>query len=214
MAKQTKRTGLQKIIHEITLPFRALFAMDKRYSQLSLLREERMDAVAPFCSGKVLDVGCGPGNIFIKEYIGQEHGIGIDVFPYEDVEIIVDMTSIPFPDSSFDTITLIAVGGHIPKHKRVAEFQEFARLLKPGGLFVMTEGEPITQWFIHQWNHFYLGMQGLQGMDDQRGMEQDEEYCMPTKELRSYLHTFPLQFVQRKRFFWGLNNVYIAKKVG
>lgn len=181
---------------------------------LPSLREERMRMVARYCQGRVLDVGCGPGNLFIKEFIGEENGIGIDVFPYQGVSnVIPDMTGLPFEDSSFDTVTLIAVGGHIPKSKRKAEFAEFVRMLRPGGFLIMTEGEPLTQFLTHKWRKFFDGLQGKKDMDSERGMDEEEEYCMPKQELLSYLNTPPLEFKKRKRFMWGLNNIYIAEKV-
>lgn len=216
MANKIHRSKFGKIMDAITFPIRALFMLTKGKFGLSSLREERMRIVASFCEGKVLDIGCGPGNLFINEYIGTENGIGIDIFSYDGVDTIVkDMTNIPYNDCSFDTITLNAVGGHIPKSKRVAEFKEFARLLKTGGILVMTEGEPITQFLLHKWTHFYYGLQGKLDMDLERGMEEEEEYCMPRKELLSYLNTQPLKFIERKRLMmqWGLSNVYVAKKI-
>ena len=211
-ASSKRRRFAASIIDTVMFPIRALFMGTKGRFGLSSLKEERMRIVANYCKGRVLDVGVGPGNLFIKEFIGEKNGVGIDVFPYEGVSNVVeDMTNIPFKDSSFDTITLIAVGGHIPKSKRKAEFSEFSRLLKPGGLLIMTEGEPVTQFLVHKWEHFYCGLQGKLDMDTERGMDEREEYCMPRAELLSYLNTPPLRLKMRKHFMWRLNNVYIAK---
>ncbi len=180
---------------------------------LSSLRDERMEVVANFCSGKVLDVGCGPGNLFIKDYIGPEKGIGIDVYPYSGVEnIYPDPCNLPFPDNSFDTITLIAVGGHIPKNKRIDEFSELARILKINGRLIFTSGEPITQYIVHKWGEFYFSLLGQKDMDTERGMDHEEEYCMPYKEIMHYLNRKPLRLVKHHKFMWSLNNVYIAEK--
>jgi ubiquinone/menaquinone biosynthesis C-methylase UbiE len=122
------------------------------------------------------------------------------------------MAAIPFPDASFDTITLIAVGGHIPRSKRQAEFREFSRLLKVGGHLLMTEGEPITQFILHQWSFIYYGLQGKKDMDTERGMHEEEDYCMPKTEIYTYLNTSPLKLIKCVRFMWGLNNIYIAQK--
>jgi SAM-dependent methyltransferase len=204
---------MNNIINAITFPLRALFLHEEGRFGLMSLREERMQMVARFCTGRVLDVGCGPHNLFIKNYIGLEHGTGVDIFPYEGVEQVVDdMAALPFAGESFDTVTLIAVGGHIPKSKREAEFREFARVLKPGGKLIMTEGEPITQYILHKWVALYFLLQNKRDLDSERGMEEDEEYCMPTAEIMRYLNTPPLKFVLRKRFMWGLNNVYVALK--
>lgn len=213
MASIVYRSRIGKMMDTVAFPLRALSMLTEGKWGMSSLRDERMYTVAEFCQGTVLDVGCGPGNLFIKKYIGREHGIGIDVFPYEGVDLLVeDMARIPFDDCLFDTITLIAVGGHIPKAKRAGEFREFARLLKPGGVIVMTEGEPVTQFLVHKWALIYARMRGGVDMDTERGMDQDEEYCMPKKELLSYLNTFPLKLIATKRFMWGLNIVYVTQK--
>ncbi|MBN1586475.1 MAG: class I SAM-dependent methyltransferase [Candidatus Omnitrophica bacterium] len=199
----------------LLFPLRALFAGTEPKWGLSTLRDERMRAVARHCKGRVLDVGCGPGNLFIRDFIGPDQGVGVDVFAYEGVENVVDdPCRLPFEDESFDTLSLVAVVSHIPQSKRVEEFKEFARVLKPGGLLVATEGEPVTQTLVHQWAHFYCALRGKKDMDTERGMEEDEQYCMPHKELLSYLNTPPLQFVRRRPFMWGLNWVFIAQKQG
>ena len=173
-------------------PLRALFIAEENKFGLTSLREERFEQVARLCSGRVLDVGCGRNNLFIKTWVGEENGVGIDVYGYSGVDNIVeDMTRLPYEDSTFDTVTLIAVGGHIPKNMRVAEFKEFSRVLSLGGYLVMTEGEPNTQTIDHVWRHFFLALIGKQDMDHERGMEIDEQYCMPKKELLLYLNTPP-----------------------
>lgn len=211
MANKKNYSTFQKIIDSLTFPLRALF-LGGMFG-LSSLREERMRMVAGYSKGSVLDVGCGPENLFIRDFIGEEQGVGIDIFPYQGVKNLVpDMTCLPFKESSFDTVTLIAACSHIPKPKRKDEFSEFARVLKKGGLLLVTEGEPVTQLLIHKWVKFFLGLQGKKDLDSERGMDKDEEYCMPRQELLSYLNISPLKFIERKPFMWGLNNLYIAQK--
>lgn len=208
------RSSLTRLADSLTFPIRALFMGPRGYFGLTSMRDERMWQVAQFCRGRVLDVGCGPGNLFIKNFIGHERGIGVDFFAYDGVDnLIEDPTNLPFPDESFDTLTLVAVGGHIPKNLRELEFIEFARLLKPGGRLVMTEGEPVTQLLSHKWQHFFLGLQGKVDMDHERGMEEDEEYCMPQAELLRYLNSNSLRLELRRSFQWGLNNLYVAQKL-
>lgn len=172
-----------------------------------------MDFCSKFSRGKVLDVGCGRGNLFIKNYIGTENGIGIDIFPYKGVDnVFDDLSKLPFEDEMFDTITLIAVGGHIPKHMRKPEFKEFSRLLVKNGRLLFTEGEPVTQFLVHKWSEFISLFTGKKDMDTERGMEEEEEYCMPESEIYDYMNSFSLRLVSRKRFMWGLNNLYISEK--
>lgn len=184
------------------------------YFGLTSMRDERMGRAAQFCNGRVLDIGCGPANLFVTKFIGKDRGVGIDVYRYEGVENIVDdMANLPFPDASFDTVSLIAVGGHIPKSARKREFIEFARILKPGGRLVMTEGEPITQFLAHAWQYFFLRLQGKVDMDHERGMDEEEQYCMPKAELLSYLNASPFRLVLIHSFQWHLNFVYVAEKI-
>ncbi|MFA5792107.1 MAG: class I SAM-dependent methyltransferase [Candidatus Paceibacterota bacterium] len=206
------RASLKKIIDNILFPIKALFVSEESISFLTSLRDERFQKVAVFCSGKVLDIGCGRGSLFINRFIGKENGIGIDVFEYEGVEnVIKDLANLPYQDNSFDTVTLIAVGGYIPRNKREMEFSEFVRVLKSGGKLIMTEGERFTQLIGHKWRRFSLSLVGRVDMDSERGME-EEEYCMPYDEIVKYLNTSPLKLIHRKKFMWGLNNIYIAVK--
>ena len=208
------RFGLRRLANNVLFPVRALFMGPRGYFGLDSLRDERMRVVAEYCRGRVLDVGCGPGNQFIEKFIGADRGVGVDFFAYEGVaNVIDDPAQFPFPDASFDTVTLIAVGGHIPRSKRQVEFREFARILRPRGRLVMTEGEPITQALVHAWWHFYLGLQGKVDVDHQRQMAHDEELCMPHDELMSYLNTPPFRFLLRRRFMWGLNNAFVAERL-
>lgn len=208
------RSRLACLANTIFFPVRALFMGPQGYLGLDSLKDERMRVVAEYCRGRVLDVGCGPSNQFIQKFTGADRGVGIDFFAYEGVATVVeDPTRLPFPDASFDTVTLIAVGGHIPRSKRKAEFGEFARVLRPGARLVMTEGEPITQTLVHAWWHFYLGLQGKVDVDHQRQMAEDEELCMPHNELIGYLNTPPFRLMLRRRFMWGLNNAFIAERV-
>ena len=66
----------------ITFPFRAvtLFYSDKW--GLSCQATERYDYVSREILGSCLDIGCGPNNRFIKEFVNN-NGIGIDVFTYK-----------------------------------------------------------------------------------------------------------------------------------
>lgn len=213
-SRLTPRSRIRRAFDIALFPVRALFIPEENSFGLTSLREERFEEVAKLCRGKVLDVGCGKFNLFIENWIGHRSGTGIDVYPYDGVKnVVTDMTALPFDTGSFDTLTLIAVGGHIPQNLRDKEFSEFARVLKSGGKLVMTEGEPITQTLGHLWRHYSLALIGKLGMDDERGMEHDEQYCMPKAELMSYLNTPPLRFLARKRFMWGLNNVYVAVKL-
>lgn len=204
---------MSKTVDNILFPLRALFVPEENRFGLTSLRNERFQIVSEYATGKVLDVGCGRDNLFIKDYVGETNGVGIDVFEYEGVaNVVKNLCELPYEDGSFDTVTLIAVGGHIPKHLRECEFKEFARILKKGGRLLMTEGEVFTQTIGHKWRHFSYALIGKKDMDSERGMEEEEEYCMPFQEINQYLNNYGLQLTEHKKFMWGLNNLYIAVK--
>lgn len=72
------------------------------------------------------------------QYDGQGDGKGIQSvgFDYGKLDIVCDIINIPEPDASFDAIMCIEVFEHL--QDPVLAIKEFARLLKPGGLLVLT----------------------------------------------------------------------------
>jgi SAM-dependent methyltransferase len=202
----------KEIVNSIFFPYRCLMHFRGFGSFIMSMEEERMLRVAKYCKGRVLDIGCGPHNRFIKNV--YQNGIGIDFYPYEGVEFVHDdPTHLPFNDLSFETVTLIAVGGHIPKHLRKQEFKEFARILKHGGRLIMTEGEPITQYLHHKWVKIIDTIFRTNiDVDTERGMDDNEEYCLNHKEILSLFAASGLTFKKKETFQWGLNNVFLADK--
>ena len=71
-----------------------------------------------------LNLGSGNSNIHPSVY-------NVDFFPYKNVDIVCDISNIPFKDNSIDIISNIAVLEHVPNPEKVVE--EIYRVLKPGG---------------------------------------------------------------------------------
>jgi SAM-dependent methyltransferase len=203
---------MKRLVNEIAFPFRCLFKHQGFGSYIMSMDEDRMVRVARYCKGRVLDVGCGPHNKFIKNV--YHNGLGIDFFPYDGVEVLHDdPTNLPYEDESFDTITLNAVGGHIPQNLRKKEFKEFSRIIKAGGRLVMTEGEPITQYLHHRWVHFLDTYCGTNvDVDTERGMHEEEQYAMPHEEILMLFKESGLTHIKTEKFQWRLNNVFVAEK--
>lgn len=65
-----------------------------------------------------------------------ETGLQIKEWDYGSLDIICDITSIPRPDGSFDAILCTEVLEHVPDPN--AALMEFSRLLRPGGLLILT----------------------------------------------------------------------------
>src|SRR5262245_20073699 len=83
------------------------------------LEEERINEVLPLVQGRLLDIGAGQ-NMLVKRY---GNGFGVDIFDWKSgVLVLDDCAHLPFPDSTFDTVTLIACLNHIPnRHEVLAE---------------------------------------------------------------------------------------------
>jgi GT2 family glycosyltransferase/SAM-dependent methyltransferase len=100
---------------------------------------------------RLLDFGCGWGRIlrfFLKD-CHPAHLWGIDVdpglltvcrgaMPLSNFTACNSLPPTAFADESFDVITAYSVFSHLAEHASLAWVKEFARVLKPGGIMVVT----------------------------------------------------------------------------
>ncbi len=59
------------------------------------------------------------------------HVINLDIFPFATVDVLADVTALPFADGTFDAVTTDQVLEHVHDPRKAV--QEFLRILKPGG---------------------------------------------------------------------------------
>lgn len=102
---------------------------------------------------RLLDAGAG--ELQNRKYCGHMEYISQDFCQYEGqeggapaeglhskswdtsrIDLVSDITAIPAPDSSFDAILCSEVLEHVPEPTHALD--EFARLLKPGGVVILT----------------------------------------------------------------------------
>lgn len=91
---------------------------------------------------RILEVGCGDGwfGKYLKEN-GWNNYVGLDIVPPADiVGNILDWRKLGIKEQSFDVIIAFEVIEHINC------FQEFADILKPGGLLMLTSPVPHWDW--------------------------------------------------------------------
>jgi ubiquinone/menaquinone biosynthesis C-methylase UbiE len=143
--------GLRGIGMRYVFSRRGLWVINTPYRRIlrsaAITREDR-----------VLDLGCGIGNILIAlaESIDFVHrAVGVDVSP--DVVRIgqreiaraglkdriglqfAPATRLPFDDGAFDVVLTSHVLKHLDDAALVASFREVARVLRPGGRFLLWE---------------------------------------------------------------------------
>lgn len=105
----------------------------------------------------LLDVGCNVG-AWLADCAGRFPdltlaGVDMNEPALEKARLRVPRANIqfaaadrlPFTEAAFDAVTCIEVIEHIPEQRRAAALQEMRRVLKPGGLLVVTT--PHHGWF-------------------------------------------------------------------
>lgn len=67
---------------------------------------------------------------------GNHEGLQTGAWDTSKIDIVCDIAKIPEPDASFDAILCTEVFEHLPEP--VQAIREFSRLLKPGGILIVT----------------------------------------------------------------------------
>ena len=109
-----------------------------------ILREKILKYQKGATNKKIIDIGCGPGgNILLLKDFGHVTGLDMSAEALKfaktnnfDELVQASGTDIPFENESFDMVTSFDVLEHIDDDEAV--IREAMRILKPGGLFVVT----------------------------------------------------------------------------
>ncbi|MVN22015.1 methyltransferase domain-containing protein [Mucilaginibacter sp. HMF7410] len=109
-------------------------------------------AVGDWTDKVVVDIGCGPGNIYATLQGKPKHLIGVDVAPQSlklaaklgYTTILADANNLPFKSGIADVVTLNATLHHCENMDSV--LKEAARLVKPGGILVTDHDPQYSAW--------------------------------------------------------------------
>jgi SAM-dependent methyltransferase len=115
---------------------------------LAQKRADRANSLIPegLRAGRILDIGCGSYPAFLTGSRFSER-YGLDRVPLASVRAagiklvehdIGDGSPVPFADSFFDVVTMLAVFEHLEDATLRRVLKEVRRILRPGGLYVMT----------------------------------------------------------------------------
>jgi SAM-dependent methyltransferase len=110
-------------------------------------------------AGRILDIGCGSYPLFLVGSAFAER-IGIDRVAVSLPDQLRPATlkilkhdvhtgaTLPFPDDCFDVVTMLAVFEHLEPAVLSRLLAEVRRVLKPGGVYVMTTPAHWTDWLL------------------------------------------------------------------
>ena len=137
--KRIVASGYDRVAERYVEWSESLHSKDRaRY--LNLLRDE-----IPIGS-KVLDLGCGSGELASRFLASDYDVMGVDISERQielareavpDATFVhADMTSIDFVDASFDAVMAFYSIIHVPRAEQAGLIASIASWLSPGGLFV------------------------------------------------------------------------------
>ncbi len=119
-------------------------------------------------NGKVIDVGCGAGVPVARFLVESGFSVvGIDFSEKmirlarrnvpEATFVRKDMSQLDFADSSFDGLTAFYSIIHVPREKHSQLLRDFSRILKSGGILLVTMGS--DEWEATEiYSHFGIEM--------------------------------------------------------
>ena len=172
------------------------------------LLRHRIAVVEPHLRGRVLDLGCG-SNQLVRAYRasaaqpGASDSLGVDVYPWEGVDLVVeDTAALPFESGAFDTVTIIAALNHIPE--REAVLRETVRVLRPGGRIVVTMIPPGISRVWH------LLRRPWDADQSERGVKEGEVWGLTPQAVDALLQQAGYRLTAAQRFMAGINRLRVA----
>ncbi len=117
---------------------------------LARLRMQRANHLIPGAlrTGRILDIGCGSFPYFLahtafrEKFAVDQLEMAPETAAQNKIEFFtLDLNArpkLPFEQEYFDVVTLLAVVEHLDPDNMALLFQESCRVLKPGGMLVLT----------------------------------------------------------------------------
>ena len=109
-----------------------------------------------FRQGKILDIGCGSFPYFLTTInFKQKYGVdpSLNSLSVDDINLQrldVAKQKLPFKNAFFDVVTMLAVFEHIEHKDLMPVIKGIYRILKKGGLLIITTPAPWSDKLLHQ----------------------------------------------------------------
>ena len=135
--------------------------------------------------------------------------------------VIAEAGILPFPDDSFDLLTISFATRNLNPRKEILEsyMEEFSRILKPGGYFVNIETSQPPQKMVRKLFHFYakrivkpLGWILSGSKAGYRYLSFTIPRFYDPDEFAQILCQTGFSEVEYQRFFLGISAIHVAKK--
>ncbi len=159
--------------------------LDDHYAAMQPEYEYMLRMVGIEQGWKVLDAGCGGGSYMqlLTELVGEAGCLVATDLAAENVERVLqrieqaefaceveartaNVIELPFPDDSFDAVWCAAVTQYLSDDEVLVAFNEFKRVVRPGGIIAIKEGDftsfhfgPFPSAVI--WRSFITDMRGM-----------------------------------------------------
>jgi demethylmenaquinone methyltransferase/2-methoxy-6-polyprenyl-1,4-benzoquinol methylase len=210
------------------------WGMDRRW------REELVAQCLKLNPEKVLDIGCGTGDLTIaiaRRSRGNLHITGYDfsrsmleaaakkvqaIVPDKKISFIYgEAARMPFPDASFDCIGISFAFRNMLYKNPLAErnLAEIFRVLQPGGSCFIAESSQPKNKFIRLLHHFYLHTyvyaMGVLISGNKKAYKYLTESVInfyPPEELQKHLLAAGFRKVDYQPLFFGAAGIYQALK--
>ena len=171
----------------------------------NFLRKKRMKITRPYLRGRILDFGCGVGEL--TQMCNPETYVGVDI---DTTSIEIARKKHPMfqflfelpENEKFDTIVMLAIIEHIPDP--VALLKKLKTMLKPDGYIVLTTPHPA-------FNSIYAFGSKLGVFS--KDANEDHELLINLKTMKELANKANLSIAIYKKFLFGANQLFILKSI-
>lgn len=168
-----------------------------RYFHSRLYVVDQMLRTCP--AGDLLDVGCGPG-VLVRHLLESRPGdfritacdrspavidaVAARAGQRDDLRLsVASIEDMPFPDASFDVVLATGVLEYVDARRAM---REIARVIRPGGLVVVTMLNPASPYRLFEWCVYWPATRALGRVERLLGVPPDRRHGTRKSGIRAF----------------------------